>query len=219
MPRIFNLGEYSTRLENVNLIVGEGLCSNIYVVGSEEAVVIDTGVGNYSNPVWPQLEELGVSPDKVKGVVLTHAHHDHAMGAFIILQRADPKVFVHRLDTQYIASRFGPNLVKVEDGDVIETELWPLEVVWTPGHTEGGMCLYAREERILFSGDTVFPDGNYGSYYGESGSLHAIIESLRKLSELEVDIMLPGHGRPLLEGAGEHIKLAYSKASRHVVRP
>ena len=219
MPRIFDLGEHSARLNSLHLIVGEGLCSNIYVVGKEEAVIIDTGVGNYSNPVWPQLEELGVTPDKVKGVVLTHAHHDHAMGAFIILQKADPKVFVHRLDTLYIASRFGPNLVKVEDGDVVETELWPLEVVWTPGHTEGGMCLYAREERILFSGDTVFPDGNYGSYYGESGSLHAIIDSLKKLSELEVDIMLPGHGRPLLDGAGEHIKLAYSKASRHVVRP
>lgn len=215
MPRIYDLGEYSARLNSLHLIIGEGLCSNIYVVGKEEAVVIDTGVGNYSNPVWPQLEELGVTPDKVKGIVLTHAHHDHAMGAFIILQRAEPKIFVHRLDTKYIASRFGHNLVKVEDGDVIETELWPLEVVWTPGHTEGGMCLYARDERILFSGDTVFPDGNYGSYYGESGSLHDIINSLKKLSELDVDIMFPGHGRPLMEGASEHIKLAYSKASRH----
>jgi len=214
LPRIYDLGEHSARLNNLHLIVGEGLCSNIYVVGKDEAVVIDTGVGNYANPVWPQLEELGVTPDKVKGVVLTHAHHDHAMGAFIILQRADPRVYVHRLDTQYIASRFGDNLVKVEDGDVIETELWPLEAIWTPGHTEGGMCLYAREERILFSGDTVFPDGGYGAYYGESGSLKAIIESLRRLSELEVDIMLPGHGRPVFEGAGEHIRLAHSKASR-----
>ena len=215
MPRTYDLGEHSARLNSLHLIVGEGLCSNIYVVGKDEAVVIDTGVGNYANPVWPQLEELGVTPDKVKGVVLTHAHHDHAMGAFIILQRADPRVYVHRLDTQYIASRFGDNLVKVEDGDVIETELWPLEAIWTPGHTEGGMCLYAREERILFSGDTVFPDGGYGAYHGESGSLKAIIESLRRLSELEVDIMLPGHGRPLLEDASEHIKLSYSKASRH----
>lgn len=215
MPQIFDLGDHSEVLGSVHLIVGEGLCSNIYVIGRDEAFIVDTGVGNYSNPVWPQLEALGLTPDKVKGVVLTHAHHDHAMGTFIILRRADPKVYVHRLDTKYIASRLGPNLVEVEDGDVIETELWPLEVIWTPGHTEGGMCLYAREERILFSGDTVFPDGNYGSYYGESGSLKAIIESLKRLSELEIDIMLPGHGRPLLESASEHIKLAYRKASRY----
>ena len=214
MPRILDLSNYSTRLEDVSLILGEGLCSNIYVVGRDEAVVIDTGVGNPANPVWPQLEELGVAPGNVKGVVLTHAHHDHAMGTFIILQRADPKVYVHRLDAQYIASQLGPNLVRVEDGDTIPTELWPLEIIWTPGHTKGGMCLYAREQGILFSGDTVFPDGYYGAYYGESGSLQEMVGSLRRLSELEVDIMLPGHGSPVFESADEHIRLAYRKASR-----
>jgi hydroxyacylglutathione hydrolase len=215
VPRILDLSNYSTRLEDVSLILGEGLCSNIYVVGRDEAIVIDTGVGNSANPVWPQLEELGVAPGNVKGVVLTHAHHDHAMGAFIILQRANPKVYVHRLDAQYIASHLGPNLVKVEDGDIIPTELWPLEVIWTPGHTKGGMCLYAREQGILFSGDTVFPDGYYGAYYGESGSLQEMVESLRRLSEVDVEVMLPGHGWPVFEGAGDHIKLSLSKASRN----
>jgi hydroxyacylglutathione hydrolase len=215
MPRILNLSNYSTRLEDVSLILGEGLCSNIYVVGRDEAVVIDTGVGNPANPVWPQLEELGVAPGNVKGVVLTHAHHDHAMGAFIVLQRANPKVYVHRQDARYIASHLGPNLVRVEDGNTIPTELWPLEVIWTPGHTKGGMCLYAREQGILFSGDTAFPDGNYGAYYGESGSLQEMVGSLRRLSELDVEVMLPGHGWPVFERAGDHIKLSLSKASRH----
>jgi glyoxylase-like metal-dependent hydrolase (beta-lactamase superfamily II) len=213
MPRIFDLSDYSERLESVSLIVGEGLCSNMYVIGSKNVLVVDTGVGNYANPVWPQLEKLGVTADKVRGVALTHAHHDHAMGAFIILERADPKVYVHRLDARHIASYLGPNLVKVEDGDNIPTEIWPLEVVWTPGHTEGGMCLYARREKILFSGDTVFPDGLYGAYYGESGSLEAMVDSLRRLSELEIDIMLPGHGWPVFDGAGDHIKLSHRKAS------
>ncbi len=213
MPRTFNLSDYSERLEGVSLIIGDGLCSNMYVIGSKNVLVVDTGVGNYANPVWPQLEKLGVTSDKVKGVVLTHAHHDHAMGAFIILERADPKVYVHRLDAGHIASHLGSNLVKVEDGDTIPTELWLLEVIWTPGHTEGGMCLYARREKILFSGDTVFPDGLYGAYYGESGSLDAMVDSLRRLSELEVDIMLPGHGWPVFDGARYHIKLSHKKAS------
>jgi glyoxylase-like metal-dependent hydrolase (beta-lactamase superfamily II) len=213
MPRIYDLGEYTEKLESVSLIVGEGLCSNIYVVGKENAVIVDTGVGNSTNSVWPQLEELGVAPVNVKGVVLTHAHHDHAMGAFIILEKANPRVFVHTMDTKYIASRFGANLVKVEQGDLIETERWPLSVIWTPGHTEGGMCLYNAEKGILFSGDTVFPDGYYGRYDGESGSLEAIVESLRKLTEIDVDIMLPGHGSPVFEGAGEHITKAYRNSS------
>ena len=73
-------------------------------------------------------------------------------------------------------SSLGDSLVEVEEGDVIETELWPLEVIWTPGHTEGGISLYAREQRILFSGDTVFPDGYYGRTDGESGSLEQLLE-------------------------------------------
>lgn len=212
MPRIYGLGNYAQRLKGVALIIGDGLCSNIYVIGASNAVVVDTGVGNRTNPVWPQLEELGITPENLKGVVLTHAHHDHAMGTFIILDKADPKVFIHSRDTKYIASSLGDNLVTVEDGDIIETELWPLRVIWTPGHTEGGMCLYNEDEGILFSGDTVFPDGNFGRYDGESGSIEALRKSLRKLSRLQVEIMLPGHGSPVLKGAGEQIKRSYNNA-------
>jgi len=214
MPRIYNLEEYAVKLRKVHLIVGEGLCSNIYVIGRDSAFIIDTGVGNNVNPVWPQLEELKVGPEKLKGVVLTHTHHDHAMGVFIILQKAEPKVFVHKHDSQHIASRLGSHLIQVKEGDTIETELWPLKVIWTPGHTEGGMCLYNEEKKILFSGDTVFPGGNYGNYRGESGGLTAMIDSLRKLSELKVDVMMPGHGSPVFEDAGEHIRLSYENASQ-----
>ncbi|MCW4049974.1 MAG: MBL fold metallo-hydrolase [Candidatus Bathyarchaeota archaeon] len=214
MPQIYDLGQYSDVLKDVHLIVGEGLCSNIYVVGKEKATVIDTGVGNRTNPVWPQLEELGIKPENVSKVILTHAHHDHAMGAFIILERASPKIYVHEKDTQYIAYRFGELLVKVNEGDIIETELWPLEVYWTPGHTSGSMCLYNKEKKILFSGDTVFPDGNYGRYDGESGSLEAIIGSLEKMNKLDVEVMLAGHGSPVFSDANKHIEQSFNQASR-----
>jgi glyoxylase-like metal-dependent hydrolase (beta-lactamase superfamily II) len=114
----------------------------------------------------------------------------------------------------YIASSLGESLVKVNEGDVIETELWPLQIYHTPGHTEGGMCLYNSDKKILISGDTVFADGLYGAYYGESGSLQAMINSLKKLMELDIDILLPGHGSPVFLDAMEHIMKAYKKASR-----
>ena len=143
MPRIINLAEYNPVLKDVNLILGEGLCSNIYVIGKEKATIIDTGVGNWMNPVWPQLMEIGIKPQNVDKVIITHAHHDHASGVFLILEKAKPKIYVHLEDTKYIATYLGDTLIKVEEGDIIQTELWPLEVIWTPGHTEGGMCLYA----------------------------------------------------------------------------
>ncbi len=212
MPQIIDLSRDKPSLKGVSMIVGDGLCSNIYVIGKEKATLIDTGVGNRLNPVWPQLKELGVAPENVDKVVLTHAHHDHAMGAFLILEKAKPKVYVQTKDSTYIATSLGESLVKVEEGDVIETALWPLEVIWTPGHTEGGMCLYAREPKILFSGDTAFPDGYFGRFDGESGNADNLIESLRKLTKLKVDIMLAGHGVPVLRGAEDNIKLALRNA-------
>jgi glyoxylase-like metal-dependent hydrolase (beta-lactamase superfamily II) len=213
MPNIVDLGSRSERLRGVSLIVGEGLCSNIYVIGKERAVIVDTGVGNYMNPVWPQLKELGIETVNVEGVVLSHAHHDHSSGVLIILQYTEPKTYVHLLETRFIASHLGSNLVTVEDGDIIQTELWPLKVLWTPGHTEGGICLYAEDEHILFSGDTVFPGGYFGRYDGEMGSLEAIVASLMRLSELNIETILPGHGMPVYQDAGEHIRLAYMRAA------
>ena len=214
MPQIYRLENYNPELKDVALIVGDGLCSNIYVIGKEEATIVDTGVGNRANPIFPQLAELGVMPENIKQIILTHAHHDHAMGAFLILEQANPKVYVHEKDTKYIASSFGELLVKVEEGNVIETPIGPFTVYWTPGHTTGSMCLYNPDHKILISGDTVFPDGYYGRYDGENGSLEAIIESLRKMTELDVEIMLPGHGSPVFQDANSHIKLSYNQASR-----
>jgi len=216
LPHIINLANDTPTLLGVNMIVGDGLCSNIYVVGRERATIIDTGVGNRQNPVWPQLQELGVEPHNVERIIITHAHHDHAMGAFLILEKAKTKVYVHEDDTGLIASSLGDSLVKVREGDVIETELWPLEVIWTPGHTEGGMCLYAREQRILFSGDTAFPDGYFGRFDGDTGSLDQLVESLRKLTKLKVDVMLAGHGVPVLSKAEENLKLSLRNAELYV---
>ena len=209
-----DLGLYDERLRGVHLIQGIGLSSNIYVIGRRMVTLIDTGVGNRPNAVWPRLRALGIDPEDLAQVVITHAHHDHVGGIFQILELASPKVFLHPMDARYIAGYLGPNLVRVEDGDVVETEIAPLEVIHTPGHTAGGICLYAKEKRLLFSGDTVFPDGLYGAYQGESGSLKEMVNSLRRLTELDVDILLAGHGEPLFHGGRDHIMLAYKKALR-----
>jgi glyoxylase-like metal-dependent hydrolase (beta-lactamase superfamily II) len=214
MPKVYKLEEYSSLLKSVSLIIGDGLCSNIYVIGQKKVTIIDTGVGNRANPIFPQLADLGVKPENIKQVILTHAHHDHAMGTYLILENASPKIFAHEKDTKYIASSFGKALEKVQEGDIIETELWPLTVYWTPGHTWGSMCLYNADQKILVSGDTVFPDGYYGRYDGESGSVNSIIESLKRLTELDCEVMLPGHGSPVFQDANSHIKLSYNQASR-----
>jgi hydroxyacylglutathione hydrolase len=214
MPQVYRLEEYNPVLKDVALIVGDGLCSNIFVIGKKEITLIDTGVGNRINPIFPQLAELGFKPADVKQVIITHTHHDHASGMFRLLDETSPKIFVHKDDTMYVKESFGELLVEVEEGDTIEMELWPVKVYHTPGHTPGGMCLYNEENKILISGDTVFPDGYYGRYDSDSGSLEAIIESLRRLTELDCEVMLPGHGSPVFSDANSHVMKSYQQASR-----
>ena len=69
-----------------------------------------------------------------------------------------------------------------------------LEVLHTPGHTEGSVCLLAQDERLLFTGDTLFR-GGWGRVDLPGGSADAMIESLGRLATLEHDLrVLPGHG-------------------------
>ncbi len=194
------------------MIFGDGLCSNIFVIGREHTTLVDTGVGNWMNPVWPQLQEIGIKPDNLGKVILTHTHHDHFSGLFLIMEKVKPKVYIHSKDTKYIAKHLGKILVPCEDGEIIETEIGPLEVIWTPGHTEGGICLYSRDKCILFSGDTVFGDGYFGAFQGESGSYKQLLDSLKKLTALKVDVMLPGHGQPVYDDPEGNIMLAYQTA-------
>ncbi len=105
------------------------------------------------------------APDGIEGVALTHAHADHAEGA-------------ERLDA--------PVVLPVEGERV-----GPFRALATPGHSADSVCLIAGG--ACFSGDTVLGTGSVFIAPGE-GSLSAYLESLRRLRELELEVICPGHG-------------------------
>jgi glyoxylase-like metal-dependent hydrolase (beta-lactamase superfamily II) len=100
----------------------------------------------------------------------------------------------------------------LDDGEVIEP-LGGMHVIHTPGHTPGSISLYQPERRILFCGDALFnanpvtgrPRLQLPSPSVSVDSAQAR-QSVRKLSELPVDVLCPGHGEPILDGAGEQIR-------------
>jgi glyoxylase-like metal-dependent hydrolase (beta-lactamase superfamily II) len=100
----------------------------------------------------------------------------------------------------------------LEDGDAL-APLAGIQVVHTPGHTPGSISLYQTERRILFCGDALFSANPMAGRPGLRIPMRLVTldsseaqESARKLSELAVEVLCPGHGEPILKGAGEHIR-------------
>jgi glyoxylase-like metal-dependent hydrolase (beta-lactamase superfamily II) len=111
------------------------------------------------------VREAAGSNDGIEGVVLTHSHADHSEGAEL-------------LDAPVVL----PN-----DGD----EVGPFVAVGTPGHSPDSVCLLMG--RVCFTGDTVLGEGSVFIAPGE-GSLSAYLDSLRRLRELDLEVLCPGHG-------------------------
>jgi len=98
--------------------------------------------------------------------------------------------------------------VKLEDGDTISNDTFEFEVLWTPGHSPGHICLYERERRFILTGDHVLYDTT--THIGlnpQSGDnpLGDYISSLKKLERLKVNFILPGHG-PMFNALGLRIE-------------
>ena len=188
------------------LVVGM-IDTNCYILTSASGcVVIDPG-GDF--PVI--LEQLaGRTPD---AIVLTHRHPDHLDALAALKKATGAPVYAHELDVEGIehpetdhgpGSVFGaPEGTKVDvhlhDGDAVVAGDIALSVLFTPGHTPGGISLLlsdpAGEPAVLFSGDTLFA-GGIGRTDLEGGSYQQIVDSIRtKLAPLPDQVrVLPGHG-------------------------
>jgi hydroxyacylglutathione hydrolase len=187
------------------LPVGPLQC-NCSVIGDEntrEAMVIDPG--DDVEQVLGLVRKHGLT---VKQIVITHAHIDHVGGAMklkkatrapILLNQND-HALLKMLDVQ--AAWIGmatPGEVEIDQnlrhGDKVTTGSLNAEVLHTPGHTEGSICLYFASERKLLAGDTLFA-GSIGRTDLPGGSYRKIIHSLHEcvLALPDDTIVIPGHG-------------------------
>ena len=209
-----DLGKSCDRLKDVYLIKGRGLTSNVYVIGKDQITTVDAGNGAYYNRLEPEFKGIGLRISNVTQSIITHAHHDHANGLIELLQLSDPKIFVFHSDARYLIGLGEHRIIPLEEGDLIETESLNLKVIHTPGHTEGSICLYDEKKKVLFSGDTVFPGGVFGNF--PPGEGRTIFLSLEKLTNIDVDIILAGHGRPLYGNGNQHIMKASKTAAIYI---
>lgn len=169
--------------------------TNCYLLADEAtgaAAVIDPG-DDVTDTVARLCADSGWT---LRGVFLTHGHYDH-VGGVTALRRAFPEVsvYLHPADTggtsQLLPTADLGNVTLWRDGDVIKLGELQVEVLHTPGHTPGSVCLRCRD--VLFSGDTLFA-GSCGRTDFPGGSMEEMMTSLARLGGLEGDLrVLPGH--------------------------
>jgi len=206
---------------DVHMIPGRGINSNIYILTEgEQAFIVDAGMGTHYDYIKDNLRRY-VHPDAVTCIIITHEHFDHTGGIDNLIEICpNAQVCMHKqcmyaleqkiTGTSTAMGKSMPAVHRiVNNGDIIELGSSQLEVLSTPGHSIGSMCLYDKKTETLFSGDTVFSNGDVGRTDLEGGDITELVKSLQKLMKLNIKNIYPGHG-PSVIGEGKHnLTLAY----------
>jgi glyoxylase-like metal-dependent hydrolase (beta-lactamase superfamily II) len=180
-------------------------CS-IYLLDLGELVLIDAGAGTNVNAIIHNVKELGLDPDNISTVVLTHCHIDHAGGAHEFSKRFGARIVIHHLDAAAVengdkaltgASWYGVNFAPlsvdvklVKDEEFLYFGSQKVVCLHTPGHTPGSISLYLDKEdkRVLFGQDI------HGPFLAEFGAnMSHWQKSMETLLTLNADILCEGH--------------------------
>lgn len=190
------------------------------VVGSERAILVDTGMGIAD--IRTVVEDLTQLPLEV---VNTHSHYDHVGSNHrfkkITIHRSEARKLERGIDARELAAMMKPNMFQrsppegfdpgthhirpsranrqLKDGDLLSLGNRHLEVVYTPGHSPGCICLWEKARGLLFTGDTVYdgslcahlPDSDFETYLGSLNRLCSLVPQTR--------LVLPSHGPTPLE--------------------
>jgi glyoxylase-like metal-dependent hydrolase (beta-lactamase superfamily II) len=174
--RLQSLGVQRLRAENPSLLTMSG--TNTWVVGRDPAWVVDPGPALIShqqalNAAISQRGGLG-------GIVLTHDHIDHSEGVEALREHFPAP----------LAAARGAAEIELEDG----ARVGPFEAIYAPGHAPDHFVFIAGG--VCFAGDAVLGEGSV-FIAPDPGALTGYLQALRRLRELELQLLCPGHGPPV----------------------
>jgi glyoxylase-like metal-dependent hydrolase (beta-lactamase superfamily II) len=207
---------------------------HVYLVdGGREMALIDGGAGVTIEPILERIRFDGLDPSRLRYLVLTHAHADHAGAAALWREKLGVEVVASAVAAEYVRNgdeeRISLAIAKrggfypadfvfracgvarvLSEGDSLTVGDLELRAFETPGHCSGMLSLLVKDDRrhCLFSGDTVFHGGKLLMSNLWDCNLQDYVASIRKLAALEVDALLPGHLAIALSGGGRHIHKA-----------
>lgn len=175
---------------------------NTYFINGEKKILVDPGHYHLFGHVRDHLAQLSFTPDDVDMVLITHGHPDHMEG-IRAFENTDAFIAIHGTEMTFIESvaphygealgikDFQPDILLKEG--VLEIGDTSFQVIHTPGHSPGSVCLYEPDQQILFTGDVVFNQG-IGRTDLPGGNGRELKESIKRISRLDISLLLTGHG-------------------------
>ncbi|MBT8369878.1 MAG: MBL fold metallo-hydrolase [Deltaproteobacteria bacterium] len=185
---------------------------NTYLIDGPTRILIDPGHRNLFNHVENGLKQLELSLRDIDLVICTHAHPDHLEAVQLFTEI--PTLFtLHKEEWQWVAgigkqmsAAFGIDMDALQPDFFLKEGCLSLDglelnIIHTPGHSPGSAALYWPLQKALFSGDLVFK-GGVGRTDLPGGNSTKLKESIKRLTNLEVQWLLSGHGE-IISGAKE----------------
>ncbi len=185
-----------------------GAGTNTYLVGGEELIVIDPGPDDETHV----RAIVKAGEGRIRGILCTHTHEDHSPAAHSLRSLTGAPVSgMPSPRTDHDAELTIDRVL--EDGDTIECDGASLRAVHTPGHASNHLCFLLAGSRMLFTGDHIM-QGSTVVIWPPDGNMRAYLASLRRLFDLQLDVLAPGHGHLIQEPHAEVERLLQHRMRR-----
>lgn len=183
--------------------------TNCYLIGekNKNAIIIDPGA-----EIDKIMAIINKNNTEVKKIIITHGHFDHISAVLKLKNRTKADIYIHKADRKALtdpkinlSTHLGSNNlitlkpadVLLKEGDIIEIQGYEFEVLHTPGHSPGGICLYDKGNKVLISGDTIFKMGVGRTDFPGCSQKELINSIENKIINLPDETKVyPGHGQP-----------------------
>jgi hydroxyacylglutathione hydrolase len=198
---------------------------NSYYVGDDARLLVDPGLLMSFPELVKGMSRDGIDVETIKYVLITHSHPDHFEAVERFINNPDVKILMSKQEVTFmeeIGAKFYPAFgldvpeyrvdQQLEEGPVtIGGE--EFEVILTPGHSPGSLCLYWPKGKALFSGDLIF-NRNVGRTDFPGGDGELLKQSIERISELDIEYLLPGHME--MVAGGQEVKKNFEIVKRAV---
>lgn len=189
--------------------------TNVFLVAhGGEALLIDAGHGGEDGVARVRAAWERLNKPRIKALLLTHSHPDHAGGAAAMQQAFGCPLWAHPSAADELRFRYGADMERpLVGGETIPVGRMHVDVFHAPGHAPDHLCFFLRERGILFSGDNVVGEGS--SWVGPpDGDMTQYLASLRTMQGLPARVIAPGHGPALDEPAARIEALIQRRLAR-----